>query len=113
MQDATSVTKFAKFGDRPDFSGFDRSDWEMRSNERHRVDAEKHRMAKKPTDAKSISSATGADYSVLYEFLYYDPIRFSLIDPVHNLLLGTKGSEYLAQGWNDWCKKNSKIYKTV
>lgn len=61
----------------------------MRSNDRHRADAEMERMAHTPTDAKAISKATGARYSVLYQLPYYDAIRFSLIDPMHNLLLGT------------------------
>ena len=32
---------------------------------------------------------TGARYSVLSQLPYYDAVRFALIDPMHNLLLGT------------------------
>ena len=36
---------------------------------------------------KAIEQSFGAWYSVLYEIEYYDSIRFSIIDIMHNLFL--------------------------
>ena len=77
------------FGDKPDFSGFDRESWLPRSNKEHRTAADKVRQARTPTNAKAFSSESGARYSVLFQLPYYDAIRFALIDPMHNLLLGS------------------------
>ena len=38
---------------------------------------------------KAIESDVGGRYSVLMKLPYFQPIRFSVIDPVHNLFLGT------------------------
>ena len=79
----------ASFGDKPDFSGFDRESWERRSNEDHQAAAEKVHQAKTPSDAQKFASSSGARYSVLCQISYYDAIRFALIDPMHKLLLGS------------------------
>ena len=39
----------------------------------------------------------GARYSVLFQLPYYDAIRFALIDPMHNLLLGT--AKHVLKTW--------------
>ena len=87
----------ASFGDKPDFSGFDRESWEPRSNEDHRAAAEKVRQAKTPSDAQKFASSSGARYSVLFQLPYYDAIRFALIDPMHNLLLGS--AKHVLKTW--------------
>ena len=87
----------ASLGDKPDFSGFDRESWEQRSNEDHRVAAEKVHQAKTPTDAQTFASSSGARYSVLFQLPYYDAIRFALIDPMHNLLLGS--AKHVLKTW--------------
>lgn len=37
----------------------------------------------------AIEVQTGIKYSVLIELDYFDPIRFTIVDPMHNLFLGT------------------------
>ena len=75
----------ALFGDKPDFSGFDRESLEPRTNEDHRAAADKVCKARTPTDAQQFASSSEARYSVLFQLPYYDAIRFALIDPMHNL----------------------------
>ena len=87
----------ASFGEKPDFSGFDRDSWEPRSNSDHRAAADKVRQAKTPSDAQRFASLSGARYSVLFQLPYYDAIRFALIDPMHNLLLGT--AKHVLKTW--------------
>ena len=36
-----------------------------------------------------LESSYGCRYSVLLELDYYDPIRMLVVDPVHNLFLGS------------------------
>ena len=87
----------ASFGDKPDFSGFDRESWEPRSNKDHQAAAEKVRQAKTPSDAQKFASSSGACYSVLFQLPYYYAIRFALIDPMFNLLLGS--AKHVLKTW--------------
>ena len=38
---------------------------------------------------ESLETAHGVKYSIITELSYFDPIRFTIIDPMHNLFLGT------------------------
>ena len=87
----------ASFGDKPDFSGFNRESWQPRSDKEHRAAADRVRQARTQTDAKKFSSESGARYSVLFQLPYYDAIRFALIDPMHNLLLGS--AKHVLKTW--------------
>lgn len=85
------------FAAKPDFSGFDRESWQPRCDQAHRAAADKVRQAKTPTSAKNLSSESGARYSALFQLPYYDAIRFCLIDPMHNLLLGS--AKHVLKTW--------------
>lgn len=66
--------------------------------------------AKTPTDAKRISSETGARYSALFQLPYYDAVRFVIIDPMHNLLLGT--AKHVLNTWLDMgCLSNASFQR--
>ena len=51
--------------------------------------ATEYLMAKSPSEQQRVLSKLGVRYSLLLELPYFDPIRFHVIDPMHNLLLGT------------------------
>ena len=38
---------------------------------------------------KALESKYGVRYSILVALPYFDPIRFTVVDPMHNLYLGT------------------------
>ena len=99
MQQCFKEFPRASFGDKPDFSGFDRESWEQQSNEDHRASAEKVCQAKTPSDAQKFASSSGAHYSVLFQLPYYDAIRFALIDPMHNLPLGS--AKHVLKTWTE------------
>lgn len=40
-------------------------------------------------EKKSLESKYGIRYSILLALPYFDPLRFTVIDPMHNLYLGT------------------------
>lgn len=72
-----------------DFSGFERDEWIPRTEEEHRETANKLRMCKTKNEQLQIESSTGYRYSSLLELTYFNPTRMLLIDPMHNLFLGT------------------------
>ena len=79
------------------YGGFDRSSWNVRSNEQHRARCQELRLAKTKTQLHELEMKLGVRYSILLDLPYFDPVRFSTIDPMHNLLLGT--AKYLLRNF--------------
>ena len=77
-----------KFGDKPDYSGFKKTEWEPRSHALHVWYAHKQKNARTLEQAKEIERTHGARYSCLYKLPYYNAIDFCIIDPMHCLFLG-------------------------
>ena len=72
-----------------DYSKFNRDAWEMRCNEKHRADVEVIKQCKTKTECEKTESRLGCRYSSLLCLPYFDPVSFLIIDPMHNLFLGT------------------------
>ena len=75
------------------YASFDTAQWILCTNEDHH-----HRcgLINKEFQSNNTKSALqkaesqfGLRYSVLLEIPYFDPIRFTIFDPMHNLFLGT------------------------
>lgn len=81
--------KSTSFENKLDYPGFDRSTWPERNEHTHRANASKYDMAKTQTERQSISSKCGIRSSLLLQLPYFNPIRYHVVDPMHNLLLGT------------------------
>ena len=77
------------FGENPDFSGFNQIFWPPRSKDTHLNHAIQHKHARLVSEQKVIEREYGLRYSVLLELPYYDIVRFCVIDPMQNILLGT------------------------
>ena len=77
------------FGEKADFTGSDRENWPTRSNNLHCKHALSHKNAKTQAERKQIEREFGCKFSVLLDLPYFDVIRFTVIDAIHNLLLGT------------------------
>ena len=71
------------------FSGFDRSQWTPRTYVEPMKAMEEIKKCATQSSVESIETAKGVKYSILTELPYFDPIRFTVIDPMHNLFLGT------------------------
>ena len=82
-----------------DFSGFDRENWPKRCNDLHRKYAEMVRKSPNKTTHEKLVTRYGCYFSVLLELEYFDAIRFTVIDPMHNLYLGT--AKRMFQLWLD------------
>ena len=72
-----------------DYSGFDRQNWVLRSNEEHKRVAKKIREAKTKVTKDDLESSTGYRDTELLRLPYFDAARMLVIDPMHNLFLGS------------------------
>ena len=87
------------FGDQPDYSGFERDTWPIRTNEEHRKYALLHHDCQTQSSQNDIVRKHGCRYSVLLRLPYFDPIHMCTIDPMHNLLLGT--AKHIISIWKE------------
>lgn len=78
-----------QFGSSTNYSGYDRSTWTLRSCSMHRRHCEEILKETTKTGIRKMESKYGVRYSVLLTLPYFDPVRFSAIDTMHNLYLGT------------------------
>ena len=72
-----------------DYSGFNKHSWKPRSSDRHRKDVDYTQKCKNKSEREKKESEVGCRYSVLLDLPYFDPVRMLIIDPMHNLYLGT------------------------
>ena len=70
------------------YSGFNRNAWKTRTVKEHRKDVDKILKAKSVTEKKELETRFGCRYSELLRLPYFDPVRMSIIDPMHCLYLG-------------------------
>lgn len=71
------------------FSGFDRDNWPCRSGTRHAQDAISLLNIRTKTELQKAESQLGCRYSVLLKLPYFNAHRMLIVDPMHNLFLGT------------------------
>lgn len=72
-----------------DYSGFDRDKWKLRSTDEHKQVASKLRTAKTRAARDVIESTTGYRDTKLLQLPYFDAARMLVVDPMHNLFLGS------------------------
>lgn len=77
------------FGDKPDYSNFARNQWKLRTNSHHRSEALSHNACNTKSGRIEVERRSGVRYSCLLQLPYFDASRMCIIDPMHNLLLGT------------------------
>ena len=94
-----------------DFSGFKREEWPKREIGSHRQYATKVLRAKTRTEHDALAKKYGLYYRVLLELSYFDCIRFTVIDPMHNLFLGTAKSMFKL--WMEQGLLNKKDIQTI
>ena len=91
------------------YSGFDRENWESRSNLDHRSCIATISQSRNQTERNQLESELGCRYSVLLDLPYFDPVRMTVIDPMHNLFLGT--AKYLIK--NVWIQQDILTKSTM
>ena len=85
------------FSQKTDYSGFDVDNWPPRDNITHRLNASKVKNAENKTKHEKLAKTYGVYYSSLLKLEYFDAVRFTAIDPMHNLFLGT--AKHLFKLW--------------
>ena len=85
------------FGEQPDYSGYDRESWPIRDLTIHRQKCLEYINCKTKAAQKNIERQYGVRYSALIDLPYFNPIRYTAIDPMHNLFLGT--SKHCMEIW--------------
>lgn len=71
-----------------DFSGFDRQSWRVRTGSEHKQLATHILSMTTKSLRDEAESSSGCRYSVLLE-LYFDAPRMLVVDPMHNLFIGS------------------------
>ena len=72
-----------------DYSGYDREKWTPRSNYLHREHCQQILKETTKTGIRKKEAEFGIRYSVLLNLSYFDPVRFTVVDVMHNVFLGT------------------------
>lgn len=72
-----------------DYSGFDRQNWPPRDITVHRQNSKKIKKAKTAASRSKLETEHGIYYTILSELEYFNPVVHTIIDPMHNLFLGT------------------------
>lgn len=79
----------AHFGEKPNYSGYDRDQWPKRDIATHRQLADEYLQLPNRSQQKAFESQHGLRYSELLKLPYFDIIRYCVVDPMHNLFLGS------------------------
>ena len=77
------------FSESTDYSGFEREQWPPRNLKIHHQKAIEAKNARSNAARTEIEREVGVRYSELLRLPYLDIVRRHLIDPMHNLFLGT------------------------
>jgi len=88
-----------QFGDKPDYSGYERSEWLPRTHATYLQHASAFNSAKTATRQHELQKLNGVRYSELLRLPYLDIIENHVVDPMHNLLLGT--SKHMMRMWKE------------
>ena len=71
------------------YSGFQRDTWPKRTNDTHRSNVQKITSASTKAKRQLLEKQYGCRYTALLDLPYFDPIVNHIVDPMHNLFLGT------------------------
>lgn len=83
-----------------DFSGYERCTWTLRNDEEFKTNCKTiftKENCKTQTDLTAWEAKLGGRYSILMDLPYFKPIQYSVIDPMHNLFLGT--GKHMLEVW--------------
>ena len=97
--------------DGKDCSGFDTEKWTARTGEIHRQQMTEIMGKTTKTEREELESKYGTRYSSLIRLPYYDSVRFAIIDPMHNLFLGT--AKKMISVWKDEKFLNDETLQTI
>lgn len=71
------------------YGGFDRENWPLRTVQAHREVAKKLSKCTTKAARQKLESGSGFRYTAFLNLPYFNPSRMLIVDPMHNLFLGT------------------------
>lgn len=88
-----------RFGDKPNYSGYNCANWTDRDISLHRSMADKYKKSPTASYRKKIIQQSGIKYCELLRIPHFDVIRLHIIDPMHNVFLGL--AKHTIKTWKD------------
>ena len=101
----------ARFGAKPDYSGFDCENWPVRKLSEHKKHVSEVKQAKTSTKRSEKESLHGVRYSELLRLPYFYVIRLHVVDPMHNLFLGL--AKHTMSTWKELNILNEADFQTL
>lgn len=93
------------------YSGFLRNEWPKRDDESHMKYIKEIRKSATQTSRNELQTEFGCSFSVLLDLSYFSAIRHHVIDPMHNLFLGS--AKRMFEIWFDFELINAKSLKEI
>lgn len=78
-----------QFGSKADYSGFNRGLWPKQDSGEHKLQGLNWKHANTLAKQHEIEREFGIRFTELIHLPYFDTVRFTVIDPMHNILLGS------------------------
>ncbi len=97
------------FGEKGDYSNYEKTQWTERTIEDHKL--MRTRNVPHLKIERSLRKITIMRYTILLELPYFDPIQMCVIDPMHNLLLGT--CKHIVEIWRTRSLLSSKDFDAI
>lgn len=94
-----------------DYSGYNMESWKVRTDSDHRLHAEEFLRARTKCGQKQLVSEHGLHYSVLLLLPYLNIVCMHIVDPMHNLLLGT--AKHVTEIWINENKLGSTDFSKI
>ena len=66
------------FGKKPDFSGYERTEWEVRTKDKHKQVCSRLLQCNSKSQLESLETESGIRYSIMIDLPLFDPISFVL-----------------------------------
>jgi len=107
------LKKFTSTIGNMNFSGFDHGSWQTRTVNLHKEAVRCIMNCSTKTSQQKIESETGFHYSFLLRLPYFDSTRMLVIDPMHNLYLGSAKHNLKAIWIDKLLLSSDNLYKTV
>ncbi|OAD66773.1 hypothetical protein PHYBLDRAFT_152043 [Phycomyces blakesleeanus NRRL 1555(-)] len=81
------------------YSGFNHENWVSQTKEENATEAEMWFCAESDAERAVLEKQHGTHFSELHCLYYFDPVRCTIVDPMHNLFLGT--AKRMISVWKD------------
>ena len=94
-----------------DYSGYDREQWQPRNLTCHLAQVQRAKNATSQTARDKIEREIGVRYSELLRLKYFDIVRCHVVDPMHNLFLGT--AKRMLKLWREGGFLTERIFKDI